>query len=315
MELPRPLREAIDRHLEGISLGDLESAAARLSGRYRAETRDGCRHIESALSAKAYLATRLPATYVAVRGAMASIAARRPDFAPARLLDFGAGPATAAWAAHDSWPGMAHADLIEQSGDIRAAGASLAEALPVSLTWHSTPITPSIRPELVTVAYVLDEIEPALQMALIDRLWSATSDVLLIVEPGTSNGWQRILAARDRLLTAGAHILAPCPHALACPLAPPDWCHFSQRLARSRMHRQAKNAEVPWEDEKFIYLAVSRKPGLPAAARVIAPPQQAKGRVTLKLCKDDGNAEHRLVSKRESAAYKIARRADWGDTL
>ena len=38
---------------------------------------------------------------------------------------------------------------------------------------------------------------------------------------------------------AGANILAPCPHARPCPLAAPDWCHFSARVARSRLHREA----------------------------------------------------------------------------
>ena len=95
--------------------------------------------------------------------------------------------------------------------------------------------------------------------------------MLLIVEPGTTAGWQRILDARAQLIADGAHILAPCPHALACPIAQPDWCHFSARVARSRVHRLAKEAEVPWEDEKFIYLAASRTPAvahaLPRARR------------------------------------------------
>ena len=140
-------------------------------------------------------------------------------------------------------------------------------------------------------------------------------DTLLIVEPGTPAGWERMLAARRQLLDRGAHIVAPCPHALACPLVPPDWCHFAQRVARSRMHRLSKGGEVPWEDEKFIYLAVSRRPVQTPAARVIAPPQQASGQVALKLCQSDGTADVVRLSKRHGAEYKRARRLDWGDRL
>ncbi|TIU19787.1 MAG: methyltransferase type 11, partial [Mesorhizobium sp.] len=98
-------------------------------------------------------------------------------------------------------------------------------------------------------------------------LWRLTSDTLLIVEPGTPAGWQRVLAVRSQLIEAGAHVSAPCPHEAPCPLVPPDWCHFSRRVARSRLHRLAKEADVPWEDEKFIYLAASRQPAAVRAAR------------------------------------------------
>ncbi len=91
-------------------------------------------------------------------------------------------------------------------------------------------------------------------------MWAKTNDTLLIVEPGTPSGYQRILDARAQLIKNGAHVIAPCPHDDACPLVKPDWCHFSQRLQRSRVHKQLKSAELPYEDEKFIYVALSRAP-------------------------------------------------------
>src|SRR5262245_48358928 len=123
------------------------------------------------------------------------------------------------------------------------------------------------------------------------------------------------MAARNRLLAAGAHLIAPCPHEAACPLTPPDWCHFAERLPRSRLHRQAKGGEAPFEDEKFGYLAVSRRPGALPAARVLAPPRAAPGRVRLKLCLAEGRAEERLVSRRQRGAFRLARRRGWGDAL
>jgi ribosomal protein RSM22 (predicted rRNA methylase) len=95
----------------------------------------------------------------------------------------------------------------------------------------------------------------------------------------------------------------------------PDWCHFSRRVARVRLHRQAKAGEVPWEDEKYLYLAVSRFAGPRASARVIAPAQKGSGKVELKLCLDSGAAERRLFSRRDGETFKKARRADWGDAL
>lgn len=320
MELPLLLRQAIDQALEGVALADLTRAAASLSERYRGETRDGRLHLSDDLAAKAYLATRLPATYAAIRAAMTELADRRPDFAPESLLDVGAGPGTVLWAASDCWPGLKTARLVEASGAIRKWGEILAGASPVTaINWQSGDITKGVtadkRPDLVCLAYVLSELQPEARARLIDDLWSLTGDVLLVVEPGTPKGWERILTAREQLIAQGAHLLAPCPHRSPCPITGPDWCHFSRRVARSRLHRLAKQADVPWEDEKFIYLAASRQAGLPAEARVLAPPRTSKGRVDLKLCTADGALQERTLSKRDGALFKTARRRDWGEIL
>ena len=62
-------------------------------------------------------------------------------------------------------------------------------------------------------------------------------DTLLIIEPGTPAGYARMIALRSQLIASGAHVAAPCPHQAPCPLATPDWCHFAQRLPRSRAHK------------------------------------------------------------------------------
>ncbi|QIG46406.1 methyltransferase type 11 [Nordella sp. HKS 07] len=320
MELPVLLRQAVDQALEGVALPELTRAAAALSERYRGETRDGRLHLSDDLAAKAYLATRLPATYAAIRAALTELAARRPDFAPRSLLDVGAGPGTALWAAADSWPSLASARLFEASGAIRKWGETLAEACPVAdITWQSGDAAKGIpaqdRADLVSLTYVLSELAPETRTRLIDDLWTLTGDVLLLVEPGTPKGWERILAARDRLIAQGARLLAPCPHHLPCPIKAPDWCHFSRRVARSRLHRLSKQADVPWEDEKFIYLAASRQAGLIAQARIVAPPRAGKGRIDLKLCEQDGVLQERTISKRDGALFKSARRRDWGEIL
>ena len=110
-------------------------------------------------------------------------------------------------------------------------------------------------------------------------------------------------------------LLAPCPHEAPCPLAAPDWCHFSRRVARSRLHRLAKDADVPWEDEKFIYVAASRRAASSRAARVIAPPRSGSGKVSLKLCEPNGSVAEKLFTKRDGETFKTARRLDWGGVL
>jgi ribosomal protein RSM22 (predicted rRNA methylase) len=315
MELPPALRQAVDAALEGVSGRDLAAASDALSVRYRGEVRDGRFHVADDLAARAYLAARLPATYAAIRVALDAVATVRPEFAPRRLLDFGAGPGTALWAARNCWHGLDAATLIEASGSMRKFGAAFAPQSGVAAIDWCSDLPASGSGDLVTLAYVLDELDPTHRKTLIQQLWSLTADTLVIVEPGTPAGYQRILEARSALLQQGALMVAPCPHSLGCPLIAPDWCHFSRRVARSRAHLKAKGAEVPWEDEKFSYLAVSRHLAALPASRVLAPPRAGSGKVELKLCQSDGMVRTVLITRREGDRYKQAKRLDWGDAL
>src|SRR5215813_2806311 len=131
MELPPPLRQGIERMLEGVPLADLRHSAELLSRRYRAEIPDGSLHLADELAVKAYLATRLPATYAAIRAAMAALSEALPAFEPKTLLDAGAGPGPALWAAADCWTELERAALVEASAAVRQAGAGLMAEAPL----------------------------------------------------------------------------------------------------------------------------------------------------------------------------------------
>src|SRR5215813_3779535 len=247
MDLPPLLRRAVDELLEGTALSGLAATAEALSQRYRDERHDTKPHAISDRDALAYLAVRLPATYAAVRASLDAVAEARPDFAPKTALDIGAGPGTALWAASECWPGLADAVLVEASPEFRAYGERLAAGLEMPhVTWRVADAAIDTvdcgTRDLVTLAYVLNELSPKVRHSVLQRLWAQTADTLVIVEPGTPAGWQRI---------------------------------FAVRVARSRVHRQTKRADVPWEDEKFSYLAVSQKPATHVGARVIARPRTA----------------------------------------
>jgi ribosomal protein RSM22 (predicted rRNA methylase) len=315
MDLPAPLRQAVEVLFEGVPLARIAEAAAALSSAYRGERFEAA--VGDEVAGLAYLATRLPATYAAMRAALREAALALPGFAPRSLADVGAGPGTALFAARDCFPEIGSAILVERNPVMRRLGARLAAGL-AGVAWRAGDLTSLAEAgtfDLVTLGYVLGELPSGSRRAAVERLWTMAGGVLVLVEPGTPAGWQRVLEARAALVAAGAHIAAPCPHARQCPLALPDWCHFAERLPRSRLHRVAKGGEVPWEDEKFIYLVASRLPGEAGGARVIAPPRAASGRTTLKLCRADGTAGERLFSRREGDLYRMARRAEWGDRL
>ena len=117
--------------------------------------------------------------------------------------------------------------------------------------------------DLVLISYALGELLADVRARVLDAAWRATSadGALVIVEPGTPRHFQGVLDARTWLLTHGATIAAPCPHAAACPMAAAgDWCHFSARVPRTKEHRRLKAGSLSYEDEKFSYLIATRSP-------------------------------------------------------
>ena len=322
-DLPPALRLAADRLLEGVARKGLAERAARISQTYRAGGSSAAVVADQA-DAMAYVLARLPATYAACARAFAEAADRAPGFAPGSLLDAGAGPGGAGWAALATWRSLTAVILLDSNRAFLEMAERLALEAPEPLRdatrTRADLVAPDAalpRADLVVASYALAEIAPARQAQTVAALWTACEGLLVLVEPGTPEGWRRILAARDLLIAEGARVLAPCPHAQACPLTAPDWCHFVQRLPRSRDHRLAKGAAAPFEDEKFIYLAAAR-PHLEIAApspRILAPPRAAKPGLTFKLCTPDGRLAARQVGKRDKAAFAAARRADWGDLL
>jgi ribosomal protein RSM22 (predicted rRNA methylase) len=176
--------------------------------------------------------------------------------------------------------------------------------------------------DLVVASYVLAEL-PQEQVASVAReLWQSTNSALALIEPGTPDGFARIRAARTALIEAGAHVAAPCTHDNACPMRSvgesrsdknkvDDWCHFSQRLPRSRDHMLLKDATVPFEDERYCYVAVTREK-VAKGARILAPPLQAKPGLTFKLC-DETGLHARFVATRDKDEYRRVRKLGWGD--
>lgn len=318
---PGALDAAVEKWLDGRRQGLLARSDA-LSARYRAGrpsggSQGGGRR-DGGIDLAAYVTARLPATFAVNRRVMAEISALRPGFAPRSLVDVGAGPGTAGWAALVQWPSVEAVEQLESTPAMAVLlrtlnGASGVAALVAAAVQEQALAQWSARPrDLVLASYVLAEMPlPAIPDA-VAKLWAAAGQMLVLIEPGTPEGYKRILAARRRLLEQVAAILAPCTHSAACPLTGSDWCHFKERVQRSRAHMHAKGASVPFEDEPFSYLVVARDGPATPAARVLAPPLVNKVQVKMTVCSADGLAEIE-VPARDKTAYKRAKKVAWGE--
>ncbi|MEI9990105.1 MAG: small ribosomal subunit Rsm22 family protein [Rhizomicrobium sp.] len=313
--LPARLRDAMDALLEGVSRKDLAARAQAISKLYRGGSGSALAVAEE-LDTLAYVVARLPATYAVVLAVLNDTHAAVSDFAPNSLLDVGAGPATASWAAREVWPAIARLTLTDSNPHFLALARKLSPAADAEFLSRDLRRDDLPKADLVVAGFVLAEIPTAAQRAVVERLYAAANDVLVLVEPGTPDGFARIRAARDVLIAGGAQVLGPCTHANACPIVAPDWCHFSQRLPRSRDHMHAKGASVPYEDERYSWLAVSRtrRSAFDDKARVLAPPKDSKPGIELKLCAPSG-LESRFVTKRDKNTFAAVRKAEWGDVV
>ena len=312
MTLPAAFEAAIADWLARQSGGSHRLGTGRLTATYRGG--GGSRRIDLA----AYLVARLPATYAAVARVLAELQGRRPDFVPGSLLDAGSGPGTASWAAAALWPEIGRVAFLDNSpaflklaGELGAEGPPpLARARQIAGSIEDMP--KGLAADLVIAAYALAELPLARVGQVAAGLWNAARSVLVLVEPGTPQGFARLRGARDTLLKLGGVPVAPCPHAAACPMLGADWCHFSVRLSRSRAHMHAKGANVPFEDEKFAYLVLARDGEPSGGGRILGPPAQSKPGITFRLCTASG-LESRHVARRDAEAYKRARKLGWGD--
>jgi ribosomal protein RSM22 (predicted rRNA methylase) len=315
-ELPAELRTALDAKLESRARDKIAARAAQISKTYRNSGNSSV--IVSEADALAYALVRMPATYAAVAACLNALIEVRGDFAPTNLLDVGAGPGTASWAAAETFSSLQNFMLL----DINAALQSLALELgrehtrlaAITCRRDAHALDEAEPADLVIASYLIGEVGEAERRTLTERLWAKTRDTLLVVEPGTPAGYERIITLRAQLIAAGAHVAAPCPHDGQCPLSAPDWCHFAQRLPRLRAHIQVKGAELPFEDEKFSYVVLTRNALARSFSRVLAPPVLNKVEVSAKLCTADG-VSFTKVPRRDKAAYAKARRWRWGDAL
>src|SRR5579864_3727774 len=276
MRLPVELQEAIESEIAHFEARRLALASSELTRRYRGEI-PGSTSLQ-AVDRAAYLAARLPATFAAASFVFSEIRWLAPQTEIASVLDLGSGPGTAAWAAAALNPALRRATLIEADSAWIEIGQQLtrhsAQASIRQAQWVQRDLGDSGEwPEhdLVVICYALGEVPAFPAELFVRRALRAMKRLMVVIEPGTMRGFGVIDKVRSALLAAGAGILAPCPHRLACPMAAAgDWCHFAQRVERSSWHRQVKGGELPYEDEKFSYIVAAKEySASPGAVRIV----------------------------------------------
>lgn len=317
MELPFALKTAIEEMCAAYPLPELVAAAQCISERYRKESGHGKRLLTKEVEALSYAAVRMPATFGAVSAALEYTLACF-DGNVSTALDVGAGTGAATWALSAALEG-ASVTCMEREDAMISLGSSLMQQdeqlSQVRWIRHDLAAAPVTQEaDLVIASYALNELDEQTRARVLENLWQCARKLLIIIEPGTPVGFGQLRQARRTLIGFGGHVVAPCVHQGDCPLPEDDWCQFTSRVPRSRLHKLLKGGDVPYEDEKFSFLAVAKAEGTPAPTRILRHPQKESGRITLRLCTREG-VKDQVVTKKNGELFKRARKADSGDAF
>ena len=200
-ERPGALDSAIANWLQAQHGGALREKAGRLTEAYRHGRSSA--HIDLA----AYLTARMPATYAALGRVFSQVAAIAEGFTPRSILDVGAGPGTATWAALQRWPEIAKVTMIEADARFVGLAGELAAASEIPVLAAANIIKAKLsdtttKAEMIIAAYVFAELEERAAGEAALKLWAQAEHMLVVIEPGTPRGFARIRNARAALVAA-----------------------------------------------------------------------------------------------------------------
>lgn len=319
MELPKELLNAITEEAASIPFDKLLNSAIKIRELYLSKTRTGESMVTGYAEALAYSAARMPACYAASRTAIEYAIEFMEDI-PRTMLDIGSGTGAAIWAA-DGLIYLNRICCIEREAAMIELGKRLAEQGSEAVSeasWQKGDIS-SLgelpRAELVTASYVLNELgsEEKIKEAA-KKLFNAAKKLLIIIEPGTPEGYREINMLREYFVSLGGYIAAPCPECINCPMEENDWCHFTARISRFALLKRIKEADVPYEDEKFSFIAVSKIKLPQAETRLLRHPQIRSGHIMAEICTAEGKKSI-TVTRNDKELYKFLRKAKPGDAV
>lgn len=316
MDIPQELKDAIQKVSTGIKHTNIVEESQKISKMYRENDGKGKKMVTQQSEAMAYSISRMPSTYCAVYSAL-SQAIKNHDEEIKTVLDIGAGTGAATWAVLNLLD-VNKVTCLEREKAMREIGNKLMDGEFKNVEWKEFDLNEDEieeKADLVVTSYVINELNQQDREKAIKKMWNATNQILLIIEPGTPEGFKHILEARNILLKQNVNIIAPCSHNGKCPINPEDdWCSFYVRVARSGLQRQAKKGELGYEDEKFSYIAFAKTSSANGQARILRHPQINSGYVKVKICTENG-VEEKIYSKKDGEIYKKVRKLDAGDTI
>lgn len=318
MNLPLFVERVIEEEVNKYNLSKLKEYSQNLSNKYMKEIRTGKTLISLEEEAVAYSIMRMPATFGAVTSALNCVLENN-NIEIKSLLDIGAGTGAGS---------IAVAEIIELESITCIEREKAMINLGKKIMNHSDEVLKNAKwidldiikedfnekADLVIVSYMINELKEEDRIKVFNKLLDCTNKILIVIEPGTPEGFSNIKKIRKEAIDKSYEILAPCTHNGKCMISENDWCSSSVRVQRSKVHKMLKNADLPYEDEKFSYIGISKINGNKAFARVLRHPINQGKMLKFKLCTKNGIKEI-TITKKYSELFKISKKKNIGDSF
>jgi len=294
--------------MQGQKVKHVAPAFVRVHERY-------CEHrllpLKGMLEHIAYSLYRMPATLAALERVLERLDIA--EFSPSSLLDLGSGPGTAIIAARRRFPSLNDIVGLEQSPEFLTISQKLVGNAVQKGDLEKDIMDRDV--DLVVASYSFGELTPQARERWIHYA-AKHARAMVLVEPGTPQGWKCLMECRDQMIAQGMFIAAPCPHHASCPFVGTKWwCHEAVRLPRTRFHRWIKGGRLGYEDEKFSYIIGFSEPIERPECRIVHAPRHRSGHTHLSLCQADGQLKKYVVSRRNKELYSLVKRVKWGDAF
>lgn len=206
-------------------------------------------------------------------------------------LDLGSGPLTVVIALWLARPELRNKKLTWYCLDVSAQSLALGEDLYLSIAaktncepWKIIRVKGSFgtgikqKCDFITCANMLNELDQTSDMPpeyqtkkYFEQFTNYASEKasFLLIEPGVPKSARTLTLLRDRFIGEGKEILAPCPHALECPMngfkaytgSQNKWCNFSFSTvdAPAKLLKLSEQAKLTKDRATLAFIAVSEK--------------------------------------------------------
>ncbi len=305
MLLPFDVQEKIKTAVSGEKFAELKKTQKSLTEKYKTRSGDGRSLIDDVNDSKTYLLSRMPATYAVCLSLFCALKQQGFLGEIKTAFDVGSGTGAGFYALREFDENI-EVSLFERDSNMLKTFKSLEPDKEVE-NFDLAKDDFGQTADLVMTSFVLSELGENERILAAKKLFDASEKYLLIIDTGTPKVWKQLMNLKSQIELFGGKLLAPC-RAKECSLKN-DYCQFFARVERSSLHKQVKNANLSYEDEKYFYLLFSKEETNKSEGdRIIRRPVIKPNTVSLLLCTENGVIK-KDFSKKDKNLFKKAKKS------
>lgn len=169
------------------------------------------------------------------------------------------------------------------------------------LAWHSSINSRKLDTLIFSYSFTeLDELPN----------WAFQADKILIMEPSTHQDSRRLMGLREKFISLGYNVWAPCTHQESCPLlagSAKDWCHDNYDVTYPEyLIKATSKIKIQLNRPATSYLAVSKSPinlDFTNKARVTGNTLKERGKTRQMLCRNSDREFMSWFPKRQEVPH------------